>query len=95
MAAKRIAMIAAMVGALAGAPGVVLAQSNEDLKVVSDLVRDTGTKCSNPSSAVRDPSESKPDEPVYILTCDEGVYEVRVVPDMAPKITKRDKQPDQ
>jgi hypothetical protein len=73
----------------AGPPGPASAQTEaETLGVVSDIVRDQGLACTDPSAVRRDDAASKPLEPVYVLTCKEGTYTVQVIPDQAAKITK-------
>jgi hypothetical protein len=56
--------------------------------VVADQVRSQGFACSNPSTAERIEAESRPEEPVYLLTCEEAIYKVRLVPDQAAEVTK-------
>jgi len=55
--------------------------------IVADQVRSQGFACSEPVSADKDEASSKPDVPVYVLTCGNGSYRVEVIPDMAAKIT--------
>jgi hypothetical protein len=39
-------------------------------------------------SAERDPAENKPDEPVWILACQDARYRVRLMGDMAAKVER-------
>lgn len=55
--------------------------------IIADQVRDQGFACSEPVTADKDEASSKPDVPVYVLTCGNGSYRVEVIPDMAAKIT--------
>ena len=55
---------------------------------VADQVRSQGFACTDPVSAKRDEAASKPDLPVYVLTCANASYRVKVIPDQAAVITK-------
>ena len=59
-----------------------------DVTVVADQVRSQGHSCTNPTSADRLAGESSPEEPVYLLTCEEATYRVRLVPDQAAEVTE-------
>ncbi len=56
--------------------------------IIAVQIRKQGYTCTNPQSAKRDPQASKPDEPVWILKCDNATYRVRLVGDMADHIEK-------
>jgi len=60
-----------------------------DATIVADQVRNQGVSCQDPVSATRDEAASKPETPVYLLTCADAVYSVKVVPDQAWVITKQ------
>jgi hypothetical protein len=63
----------------------------EDIKgVVAAQVRIQGHPCDKPLSAERDRAASEPHETVWILRCDNGVYRVKLIPDMAAEINKLD-----
>src|SRR5262245_50175077 len=55
-------------------------------KEMADAVRAQGLACTDPVSAERDAAESKPDEPVWILACQNAGYRVRLMGGMPPKI---------
>lgn len=55
--------------------------------IVADQVRSQGFACSEPVSASKDEASSKPDVPVYMLTCANGSYRVEIIPDQGAKIT--------
>ena len=55
-------------------------------KAVADAVRAQGLACTDPVSAERDAAESKPDEPVWLLACQNARYRVRLRGDVAAKI---------
>jgi hypothetical protein len=62
------------------------AQSPADY--VAAQVRNQGYKCDQPTAATQDVRLSKPDLAVWILTCGNAAYRVRLDPDMAARITK-------
>lgn len=51
--------------------------------VIAAHIRTQGYACDRPQSAKRDPRASIPGEQAWTLTCDDGVYLVRLIPDMA------------
>lgn len=55
--------------------------------IVADQVRSQGYDCSEPATAAKDAASSKPDVPVYVLTCANATYRVEVIPDQGAKIT--------
>ncbi len=71
---------------------VAEAQAAENEEIPADIIavqiRKQGYTCTNPQSAKRDPQVSKPDEPVWILKCDNATYRVRLVGDMADHVEK-------
>lgn len=54
--------------------------------IVAAHIRSQGYPCDAPQAAKRDPRASKPDEPVWLLTCANARYRVRLVPDMAAAV---------
>jgi hypothetical protein len=70
--------------------GGVRAQEIPPSKIVADQVRAQGYACSEARSVERDPTYSRPDEPVWILKCDNASYRVRLVPGMAAKVERLD-----
>jgi hypothetical protein len=56
--------------------------------IIAVQIRKQGYECNNPSKARRDPEASKPDLPVWILTCENASYRVRLVGNMADHIEK-------
>jgi hypothetical protein len=54
-------------------------------------VRTQGFTCDKPQGAEKNDSASRPNEEVWILTCENGAYRMTVVPDMAAKIEKLEK----
>ncbi|MCP8938445.1 hypothetical protein NK718_07945 [Alsobacter sp. SYSU M60028] len=72
---------------LAASLGVAQAQEASP-DIIAAHVRLQGYVCKTAQAASRDPAASKPDDPVWILRCDDGEYRVRVIPDMAAKVEK-------
>ena len=68
--------------------GSARAQEIPPSKIIADQVRDQGHACTEARSVERDPVYSRPDEPVWILNCDNAAYRVRVVPGMAAAIER-------
>ncbi|SFV27298.1 hypothetical protein [Hyphomicrobium facile] len=74
--------------------GVVATNASAAGLAASDLaaqVRTQGFTCDKPQGAEKNDSASRPNEEVWILTCENGSYRMTVVPDMAAKIEKLDK----
>jgi hypothetical protein len=59
----------------------------EALQVVADQVRAQGYACAEPMAVQRDAEASRPDLPVWVLTCEGGRYRVELVPDMRARVT--------
>ncbi|WP_331374254.1 hypothetical protein [Sinorhizobium chiapasense] len=62
------------------------AQENADITVIAAQIRSQGYACINPTSAEPVAAESRPDEPVYVLLCENATYKVHLVPDQAAKV---------
>ena len=59
-----------------------------DITIVADQIRGQGYPCTNPQSADRVEAESKPDQPVYILICENATYKVHIIPDLPATVTE-------
>ena len=59
--------------------------------LLASQIRDQGFACSTPKSAAREVKASRPNETVWILTCENDTYRMTVIPDMAAKIEKLQK----
>ena len=83
-------LTAAMVTApLQWAP--LAAQAQEAPKdIVATQVRAQGHPCKDPQSAERDQAASKPDQPVWLLQCQDASYRVRLTAGMAAQIQRID-----
>jgi hypothetical protein len=55
-------------------------------EIIAAKIRSQGFKCVNPTGAERDPEQSKPDEPVWLLHCQDQSYRVRLIPNQAAKV---------
>jgi len=82
----RFAGIVVVLAALTGTTAPMLAQTSAD--DVAAQIRTQGYRCDAPVTAVRDVGRSRPDSAVWILTCGNARYRVRLVPDMAARVTK-------
>lgn len=72
---------------LASCGFVTTSQAQESPKdIVAAHLRLQGYKCDAPKSARRDIQGSRPDEAVWLITCEDARYRVRLVPDMADVI---------
>src|SRR5689334_6492030 len=62
---------------------VAEAQAAENEEIPADIIavqiRKQGYECKNPQSAKREPKASEADLPVWILTCENAKYRVRLV----------------
>lgn len=68
---------------LAGLAGTAVAQGQEAPKdVIAAHLRIQGYRCDAPKSARRDPQASRPDEQVWLISCGNARYRVRLAPDM-------------
>jgi len=57
---------------------------------VATQIREQGYDCKDPTNAKRDQKASEPNETVWILTCENASYRVRLVPDMGAQVEKID-----
>jgi hypothetical protein len=79
-------------GILGGSIGLmpVAAQTAEETpkEIIAAQIRMQGYSCDKPISAENEPRLSKPNEDVWILKCENAVYRVRLVPDMAASVER-------
>jgi hypothetical protein len=85
--------VAALGGALvlnAVAESVPDAQAEDEspANIIAVQIRKQGFSCEKPQSASRDAKSSGPDEPVWIVKCDNASYRVRLVGNMADRVEK-------
>jgi hypothetical protein len=92
MRALALLSIAALGGSLIlNAAGTSMADDAEKetpANIIAAQIRKQGYVCDNPQPAVRDPKLSKPDLPVWTLTCDNASYRIRLVGDLADSVEK-------
>jgi hypothetical protein len=74
--------------AAAGSFALTAAAQQTPKEDIAAQIRDQGYQCDEPQSAKRDEKASKPDEEVWILTCEGATYRVRLDPDMAAKVER-------
>jgi hypothetical protein len=69
-----------------------VAQAQEEIPadIIAVQIRKQGFECGTAQSASRDPAVSSPDEPVWILKCNNASYRVRLVGNLADHIEKLD-----
>lgn len=60
--------------------------NNEAAAIVATQLRAQGYKCEDPHDGQHDKDASIPGEQVWIVTCDNATYRVRLVPDQAAKV---------
>jgi NAD-dependent SIR2 family protein deacetylase len=85
--------LAVIAGAVTPAADAIFAsasaqETNVEMTVLADQIRSQGFACSNPISAERIPAASAAEEPAYLLKCEEGIYQIRLIPDQAAKVIK-------
>lgn len=75
---------------LAGVDGsrAAHAQQIPPAEDIAAQVRTQGHPCEGAPSALKLTRQSWPDEPLWILTCTNATYRVRLVPDMAARIER-------
>jgi hypothetical protein len=73
--------------ALAGSAPAKADDAADVAAIVAAQVRSQGHACTEPVQATKDEAASKPDLPVYVLTCADASYRVRLVPDQGADIS--------
>jgi hypothetical protein len=71
--------------------GAVRAEEIPPPEIIADQIRDQGFSCKKALTTERESTYSRPDEPVWILTCDNATYRVRLIPGMAADVVRLDK----
>jgi hypothetical protein len=78
-------------GSMAVVAAVIAISSSSHSQTPADdvaaKVRSQGYRCDQPITATRDVKASRPDSPVWVLTCRHATYRVRLDPDMAARVT--------
>ena len=91
MMTKELSRLTAMAASFFALSAAAAAQQEaEALQVVADEVRTQGYACATPAAVQRDQDLSRPDLPVWILTCENNRYRVELVPDMRARVTPLD-----
>ena len=77
---------------IAGAGSAMCDSADEPTPdLLASQIRDQGFTCDKPKSATHEAKQSKPNEEVWILTCENDTYRMTVVPDLAAKVEKINK----
>lgn len=88
-----LAFPAATLGLVNGPPQVMAQASEETPKdFVAAQIRRQGFACDKPQSATKDEKLSMPDQAVWVLTCENATYQVRLIPHMAAKVEQLDQR---
>ena len=56
--------------------------------IIAAQIRMQGYACDEAMSAQRDPGASSAGEAAWVLNCDNAVYRVRLIPDMAARVER-------
>ena len=88
--AAATAIVQGLTGANYDTRGVVRAEQMPPLEIIADQIRDQGFSCNKALTVQRDPTSSRPDEPVWILKCDNASYRVRLITGMATNVERLD-----
>jgi hypothetical protein len=67
-------------------PGVSAQEAPQDM--LASQIRDQGYRCDKAIGAKRDLKRSRPDEAVWVLRCNNGMYRMRLIPDMAARVER-------
>ncbi|MES0402326.1 MAG: hypothetical protein ABUJ93_02345 [Hyphomicrobium sp.] len=66
------------------------AEAETPAEIIAVQIRKQGYKCGKAEKAERDVEASKPNVPVWILTCDNARYRVHVFGNLADKVERLD-----
>ncbi|MCP4781304.1 MAG: hypothetical protein GY877_11365 [Hyphomicrobium sp.] len=66
------------------------AEPETPAEIIAVQIRKQGYTCGKAEKAERDVKASKPDVPVWILTCDNARYRVHVLGNLADKVERLD-----
>lgn len=84
-----VAVTLATLTALAAPYPARAADPNEMSKdIIAVQIRKQGFPCTNPQSATREADATKYDDAVWMLKCDNAVYKVQLIPNMAAKVER-------
>jgi hypothetical protein len=80
--------IALALTCLSAPVGVAAEPDTVAAEIVAAQIRAQGYACTRPVAAVRDQAASQPNATVWVLSCGNARYRVRLVPDMAAQVTQ-------
>jgi hypothetical protein len=78
-------------GIICGGVGLIPATAAAEetpKEIIAAQIRMQGYSCDKPISAESEPQLSKPNEAVGILKCENAVYRVRLIPDLAASVER-------
>ncbi len=92
---RHVPLAVLVLGLAFGATDIALissahAQPETDAEIIATQIRKQGYTCGKAEDAERDVKASKPDVPVWILTCDNARYRVHVLGNLADKVERLD-----
>ena len=64
------------------------AEPEQPKEIIAAQIRKQGYACDGPQSAERDQADSKPDQAVWVLRCENAAYRVRLIPDRAARVER-------
>jgi hypothetical protein len=56
--------------------------------ILASQIRDQGFACNKAQNAKQEVNQSRPNETVWILTCEDDTYRMTLVPDMGARVEK-------
>jgi hypothetical protein len=87
LAAPGFVWAAACIPVAVSVPSVAAEAADETtVNILAARVRQQGFDCAKGKSASLDQKQSRPNETVWVLNCDNSRYRIRLVPDMGSKI---------
>lgn len=87
---RRSSCVIFSVAAMMAADPAPLGARETPTDVIAAHLRLQGYECDAPRSAKRDGRASRPDEAVWIITCAQAKYRVRLVPNQATVVERID-----
>ena len=92
---RHVPLIVFLLGLALGADDIAMtsrayAQPENAAQIIAVQIRKQGYKCGKAKNAKRDTKASKPNVPVWILSCDNARYRVHVFGNLADKVERLD-----
>jgi hypothetical protein len=83
-----LALTVALIDGAGIAPSVAQTPRETPPDILAVQLRSQGYACEKPQDAARDNERSKPDQPVWILKCENVTYRMQLTPGMAAKVER-------